>query len=552
MRSACLLVLAATACQGDARYFGTTAPRHGPDELWINNASEPEWVDPGKCSDMPGGEIIMNSFAGLVQHHPQTLAPMPDLAERWEKSPDGKTYTFHLRQSAWSDGTPVTAEDFAWSWKRVLDPETASKYATYFYVLEGAADFHQKKAGPEAVGVRAIDARTLEVKLAQPVPYFLDMLHYYTAMPVPRHVIERLRSEGKNPDLWTRPEHWVSNGPYVVSEWKFRQYIVLEKNPHYWDQASVKTQRIRLSMVESYHTALNLYRAGEIDWIGTNTNLPAEFKDHLKRFEDFTSTPYMTVYWYWLNTKKPPLDNPKVRRALSLAVDREAIVRHVKRSGEIPTADVVPEGLAGYAGPKSPIFAPDEARRLLAEAGFPDGKGFPQIALSYNTSEGHRQLAEAVQQMWKKQLGIDVRLENLEWKVFLKKLELGDFDIARLGWAGDYPDPTTFLEVFSPHSGNNHSGWKSEAYGALLERANAEPDAQSRLGVLRQAEELIAEATPVVSLYVYARDYLKKPYVLGLWPNYRDRHPFKYLSIDRRYYDGVPETRADDPPPGGG
>lgn len=544
-----LLIIAGLAACHDGPYFGTTRPLHGPDELWINNMSEPEWVDPGLCADSVGGEIILNTFAGLVQLHPKTLDPMPDVAERWEQSADGRIYTFHLRTTHWSDGTPVTAHDFAWSWKRVLDPRTASKYATFLYVVKNGAAFHQGKVLRNDVGVRALDERTLRVELEEPVPYFLALASFYTTMPVPRHVLERLAREGKNPDLWTRPEHWVSNGAYKVTEWVFRQHLRLEKNPHYWDQANVRTPKIKLAMVDSTTTALNLYRAGELDWIGTNTNLPAEFLDHLRRFKDFDAAPFLTVYWYWLNTTKPPLNDVRVRQALSLAIDRVAIVKHVKRSDEIPLASIVPDGLAGYRALDLPLFDPVRARALLAEAGYPGGAGFPEVTLIYNTSEGHKQLAEAVQQMWKKHLGVTIRLENQEWKVFLSHLGAATFDIARLGWSGDYSDPYTFLEVLSPHSGNNHSRWRDARYGEMLTEANATHDPKERLDKLREAERYMMDQVPLIPLYVYSRDHVIKPYVRGLWNNYQDRHPYKYLWIDRRWYDGVPTTDVPDEPP---
>ncbi len=614
-------VIVAVGCT-DGEYFGTTAPKHPPSELWINNATEPEWVDPGKCADAIGGEIIFNIFAGLTQPHPQTLKPMPDIAKRWERSADGKTFTFYLRKTEWSDGTPLTARDFEWSWRRVLDPKTASKYSSFLYVLEHGDAFNQgallvtglaatttvdavkaafekvvavekveastrplgmfvylggddksraalrKKAVADlngaklenstmtvevapgsVVGVHAVDDLTLKVDLAQPVPYFLDLASFYTAMPVPRHVIERLEREGKNTDLWTRPENIVSNGAYTISEWQFRRRMVLSKNSHYWDQEHVRTPTIRLLEVEGYNTALNLYRAGEIDWIGTNTNLPAEFIDHLKTFKDYEVSPYLTIYWYWFNTERPPLTDVRVREALSLAIDRESICKYVKRSGEIPTADIVPDGLAGYKAIKTPLFDAERARKLLAEAGFPEGKGFPEISLIYNSGEGHKQLAEAMQEMWKKNLGITIRLENQEWKVFLNNMENGNFDIGRLGWVGDYPDPYTFLEVLSPHSGNNHSKWRDPEYGRLLEVANQTVDPDARLLALRAAESYAMAARPLLPAYVYTRDHTVKPYVRGLWTNYQDRHPFKYLWIDERWYDGVQAQQADNPPP---
>jgi len=528
--------------------FGTVTPQHGPEEIWINNSTEPEWLDPGKCSDSSGGEIIWNTFAGLVQAHPATLEPMPEIATHWEISPDGRTYTFHLRPSLWSDGRPLTAHDFVSSFRRLVDPATASKYATNGHIFRGGAAISRGEADPESLGVRAVDDLVLEVELEDPLPYFLNFLTFYSFMPIPRHLLEDLDRRGIDPDLWTRPEHVVCNGPYRMTEWKFRQRMSFEKNPRYWDAAHVGLDRVRVAMVESATTALTLYAAGEFDWPGSNTALPAEFMDYLADFDDLHRHPYLAVYFYWINTTRPPLDDPLLRRALALAIDREALVAHVTRGGQTPSADLVPDTLAGYQGLGRPLFDPREARRLLAEAGYARGADVPQMTLTYNTSEGHKQVAEAIQQMWKQELGIAVTLENLEWKVFLQAAEQTDFQICRMGWTGDYADPFTFLELLTSDCGNNHSNWKNPAYDRLLREANREPDPAARLGKLRAAEALAMEEQPLIPLYVYSRAQLIKPYVRGIWGNHQDRHPWKYLSIDESCAAG-PADRQHDPPP---
>ena len=420
-------------------------------------------------------------------------------------------------------------------------------------LLDGKSPFGDalsaKVADSSVVGVEAKDDLTFEVRLNDPIPFFLSMLPFYTFLPVPKHVIERLKSEGKNPDLWTRPEHIVVNGAYKLTEWKFRQYMKLEKNPTYWDVANVRMSKVRLAMVESYNTALNVYRAGEFDWVGSNTNLPAEFMDHLVGYKDFHRDPKLTLYWFWLNTKKKPLDDRRVRQALNLAIDRKAIVEHVTRAGQIPTADIVPDGLSGYVGLNSPIFDPERARKLLADAGYANGEGFPDLSLTYNTSESHKQIAEAIQQMWKKHLGVSIAIENQEWKVYLKNLTSMSFDIGRLGWIGDYPDPYTFLEVFTQHNGNNHSGWSDPEFERLLDESNRIIDPKARLQKMREAEAVLAEQVPVISLYVYTRSYMKKPWLLGFWPNHFDNHSWQYFHFDERWYDGVPDTPAPNPLP---
>lgn len=565
--------------------------------------------------------MIRNAFAGLTQGHPVTLEPMPDVARGWEIDPDGRRYVFHLRPSRWSDGTPVTAHDFEFAWKRLLDAKTASRYANFLYPVRYGEQWHTralrvhgrdgmpveaavraavgkvakvdklrpapelqsvfvhlaagdgadgarervvatlqgKRIGGQAVdvavtdasvvGVRALDDSTLEVRLENPLPYFLNLTSFYTTMPVPKHLFERMAREGVREELWTRPEHIVSNGPYVLREWRFRQYMKLTRNPYYWDAESVRLATVRMSMVESYNTTLNLYEAGELDHIG-QSDLPSEFMDHLVKQRDFLREPFLATYFLWLNTKRPPLDDVRVRRALSLAIDREKLVKYVTRGGQVPTADVVPDGVGGYRGLGTPLYQPEQAKRLLREAGYgPGGRALPPIAYQYNTSEGHKLIAEALQQMWKDTLGVPVRLENQEWKVYLKDLEAMNFQVARMGWIGDYADPNTFLELFQRGNGSNHSNWSSPAYDALLARANRTQQRAARMALLRQAEALVQRAAPAIPLYVYTRSELVKPYVRGYWINYMHSTFFKYMWIDERYYRGTPEPLANRAPP---
>lgn len=618
VRAALAWLCLASCTRSASGYYGTTEPKHGPTEVWTNLGTEPETIDPGKAAENSGGAIITNIFAGLTQPHPVTLEAMPDVAERWDISPDGMRYTFHLRSSTWSDGTPLTAADYEYAWRRVLDPRTASKYSSFLFglkygeqfnlralvvrgvgalseaslreLLEQTAPVESVRFAPELdaafvvvggeesarpklrkqllrelvyknwhgytldirefdpalVGVHARDAHTLEVELEAPLPYFLHITKYYTAMPVPRHVLERLERAGKNTDLWTRPEHIVSNGPFTLEQAKFRQSMLLTKNPRYWDASHTKLEHVKLLIIDGANTVLNMYEAGELDSIGPTSALPLEFLDLLRTKRDFHASPSLAMYFYWLNTKAPPVDDVRVRSALSLAVDRQSLVTNVLRGGQIPTADMVPTGLSGYPGLHSPIFDPERARQLLIEAGYGPQHPFPKITLRYNTAESHRQIAEAVQAMWRKNLGVEVELENQEWKVYLKSLQAHEFQVARQGWIGDYPDPHTFLELMSSHNGNNHSAWQDPRYDALLERANRQLDPRRRRELLMEAERIAMDAVPVLPLYVYTRSELLKPYVRGHAINYETRHLFKYWWIDTRWYDGVPSTTLPD------
>lgn len=608
LATALLPVLLATACDRDAPWYGTTKPPHPANELWINNGSEPEWIDPAKCSDAPGGAIISNSFEGLVTPDPRTLVPTPGMAERWELSADKRTWTFHLRENTgWSDGTPVTAHDFVWSWRRVLDPATLAKYADQFYDIRNGDAFHQRAlhvtgtsdaaavekaitaalpppaeagapprvervkvdaggnglfaflpgataeerekaiaavralgggaeariAGPDVVGLAAPDDRTFVVTLEAPIPYFLLKINtLYTFYPVPRHVIERLAAAGKSPDLWTRPEHFVSNGPFTLKEHRFRHYMVFEPNPHYWARESIALDRVKVLQVESYNTTLQLYKAGEIDWIGENSNLPSELWHILKTKKDARFTGYTTTYWYWFNTSDPVLKDKRIRHALNMATNKQQIVDAVTRQGQKPAWSYIQDDLGGYSAIEGQKYDPERARALLAEAGYPGGKGMPPVTISYNTSETHKAIAEAIQEMWRKELGIDAQIRNEEWKVFLKNLQLGNYQVARLGWSADYPDPLTFLTVFGSTSGNNHSHWRDKKYDEMLDRAGDAPDAEERMRRLAEAEEYLLDAMPAMPLYFYTRAYLVKPYVKGLWNNPMDRHPWKAMRIE--------------------
>lgn len=543
------LAMVITGCsRPDHGYFGTIKPLHGPDEIWINNSSEPEWIDPNKCSDSTGGEIIGNTFSGLVEVHPATLEPCPAIATHWDVSDDRRVYTFHLRPSLWSDGTSLTAHDFVYSFRRLVDPKTASKYASNGHVLKGGRDVCDGKAALESLGVRAIGDLTLEVTLEDPIPYILDLLTFYSFMPIPRHLLERLAAQGIAEDLWTRPEHVVCNGAYRMTEWKFRQHMVFEKNPRAWDAERVRIGRVRLGMVENATTALAMYAMCEFDLQGSNAVLPSEFMDSLQKFKDFRRDDYVAVYFYWINTTRPPLDNLLLRRALSLAIDRESLVRYITRGGQTATSTLAIAGMAGYASPEQPLFDPDEARRLLHEAGYARGADVPPIALSYNTADSNKQIAETIQQMWKNELGIAVELENVEWNVFLDKAARMDFQICRMGWTADYDDPFNFLEILSSGTGNNHSNWKNPEYDQRLREANRELDRQLRLDKLRAAETMALAHQPLIPLYVYKRSQLVKPYVRGFWSNNQDRHPWKYLWVDDTFDPNAPPP-ADPPPP---
>ena len=524
------LALLSVGCRTESEYFGKVEPP--PDNVFrFNNGAEPEYLDPGLMIADTDIRMAMLLFEGLTRSHPQTLELLPGAAERWQISPDKVTYTFFLRRdNPWSDGRPVTAHDFVYSWTRVLDPKTAARYASFLYYIVNGEEFNQGNLDdPSQLGIRALDDYTLEVRLRQPVPYFLYLTSYVTFYPIPAEVVE---THGVR---WTQPDHIVSNGPFLLTEHRVHDKFVLRKNPRYWNKSRVHMDQIIAYSIDDNYTSANMYESGRLDWLPQG-RLPAEYVPHMRdRFRDFHSDPFLGIYYYAFNVTRPPLDNPLVRRALSMAVDRSAITNELLRGGQIPSAHFIPLGFPDYQSPPGPEYNPEQAARLLATAGYPDGKGFPVLELLFNTVESHRRIAESIQQMWTKHLNIRVTLRNEEWASFLKSIDNGQFDIARQGWIADYPDPMAFAELLESRNGNNDTGWKNPNYDRLLAMAVKEQDPVQRIGLLRKSEELLLTEMPVLPIYTYANNSLIKPYVKGIFPSPMDKHLVHEVCIDRRW-----------------
>jgi ABC-type oligopeptide transport system substrate-binding subunit len=540
-----LLVLAGASCaRNDSglrvagaapRYFGDVRPPAGQ-TFTFNNGAEPERIDPGVISGQPDGRVARMLFEGLTTPHPRTLEPLPGQAYRWELSADGRTYTFHLRPGlAWSDGRPLTAEDFRWSWVRVLRPETASRYSGLLYLLENGKAFNKGEITDERlVGVAAPDDSTLVVRLEQPTPYFLYLTQYYTLLPVPRPVVERWGQR------WTRPEHVVGNGPFLLARWRQGDRFEFVRNPRYWDAASVRLERVVALSVDDLNTSANLYKAGVTDW-NPSGYLPSQFVPYLRGYDDFRTGRYQGIYFYSFNLTRKPFDDVRVRRALAYATDREAIARDLLKGSRDPWGNFVPSGYPLYVHPPGQTYDPEKARASLASAGFPGGKGFPKVEILFNTSEDHRRVAEAIQAMWKRTLGIDVELSNQEWGSYLQATTSLQYQVARRSWIGDYLDPNTFLECMVGGDGNNRTGWSDRRYDALIARAARELDAERRARIMAEAESLLLEAAPIIPIYHYNTTELVKPYVRGLHPTALDTHPLKHVWIDHQW------DRADAP-----
>ncbi|HJO25459.1 MAG: peptide ABC transporter substrate-binding protein [Myxococcota bacterium] len=577
---AALAAIVAVALAAVGLTFSTSTS--APADFRFVNGTEPKTLDPSLMNGEPEMRVATAIFEGLTRRDAKTLRPVPGVAESWEVSDDGLTWTFHLRPDArWSDGRPVTAGDFVYAWRRLLDPATGAEYAYFLHGLEGARAYNRGGAAAAPRfgvdrGVFAPDPRTLVVELEAPVPYFLELTSFFSTLPVPRWAVEA------HGDRWFLPGRIVGNGPFLLESWRVGDRIRLVRNPGYWGADEVGLESVDVLSLEHPTTALNLYLSGEIDWLPSL--YPPELVDVLRDRPDFYSGPGMIVYFYRLNVNRPPLDDPRVRQAIGLAIDRREITDEVLRLGQIPAVGMVPPGMPGYAPPESGLgFDVERARALLAEAGFPGGTGIPELGILYNTHELHRQIAEVIADQLRRNLGLRVRAYNQEWQSYIASTRALDYDIARAGWTGDYLDPNTFLDLFVTDAGNNNTGWGEPDYDALIAaasnvaRASGDPAAllaaapdpdvlraslaplrdeltperraeqlrALRLELLRQAETiLVARGFPVIPIYFYVASGLVRPGVEGFHSeltlpdgsraaNLQDLHPLRDIRVER-------------------
>lgn len=473
-------------------------------------------------------------FEGLVTEDPVDLHPVPGVAERWEVSPDGLRYTFYLRATArWSNGDPVTAGDFVASYKRILTPSLGAEYPYLFYVIEQAEAFHKGKLTDFAqVGVTALDEHTLQIKLDHPAPSFLSMLTLAPFMPVPLKVIEKNGPVADRANLWTRPGNLVGNGPFTLKAWHLNQDMILVKSPAYWDAVTVRLKEIHLHATESRDAEERAFRSGQLHL--TESLPPAKvdtWRDdprHLLRIDAYLGTEF-----YRINVNRTFLNDRRVRRALALAVDRDAIVNKILRGGQSPAHAFTPPNTAGYTSATQIPTDFDAARALLTEAGYPGGKGAPTVDLLFNTSESHRAVAEAVQEMWRRELGLDVRLTNQENTSLRAARRSGQFEILRSVWIGDFVDPLSFLSIWTTDSGNNYTGWKNPLYDQLLFEAARTPDMTARNALFQKAEDILLDEAPLIPIYHYNHVFLIQPSVKGWHANHLDHHPYKYVYLEQ-------------------
>ena len=653
------LAFALLALSGMVGLALTAGARLEPADMTFNNGAEVSTLDPATVSGVPEGRIIQALFEGLCVKDPRTLAPLPGMAESWDVSSDGRTYTFHIREGAlWSNGDPVTARDFEFSWRRMLHPMTAAEYAYQLWYIRGARQYTLLddelefldvpgggfwlrelgdgrvrvglsgpacepafassplslaaevgdelpagaplvRAGAEAtlelalpfpttisvtndelsdtaaglfadpcgsqwlaelavdqaaldalrardellpgeryrrevveeryLGLRATDEQTFTVELRSPTPYFLDICAFYPVFPVNRRNLEEAQARWPSDwELkWLRPENLVTNGPYEIEFRRINDRIRLRKSETYWDADNVALETIDALAIDHLGTSLNLYLTGELDWIDRPiTNVIPRLMPR----EDFEPAAYLGSYFYRFNVLRPPFDDPRVRRALALAIDRNALVEKITKAGEQVAFGYCPPGMGDYPVVEMRHAATweedlEEARRLLAEAGFGEGGAeLPTFEIHYNTDQTHKDIAEVVASDWKQHLGLNVKLLNQEWKVYLDSQKTLSFEVSRSAWIGDYPDPNTFLDMFVTGGENNRTGWGNARYDELIALAAIETDTAARDGLFAEAEAILLEELPILPLYYYVSRNLVNPRLGGFHANVQDDH----------------------------
>ena len=498
--------------------------------LHKGNGPEPETLDPHRAEGTSTSNILRDLYEGLTIEAPDG-AVIPGAAQSWEISEDGKTYTFHLRDKArWSNGDPVTADDFVFGLRRSADPATASNYSSILAPIENASAVTSGKLAPEKLGVIALEPHTLVIHLRAPTAYFLGMLTHSALYPVHAASVKKFGNRA------FRPENLVSNGAYKIVEWVVQSHVLLARNHYYWDDVHTTIERVYHHTTEDLSSEFKRYRAGELDW---TEDIPVTQARWIKQnlLKEFRTAPYLGTYYYGLNLTKVPFKNAaKLRRALSLAIDRDVIVKKVMGTGELPAYSWVPP-IKGYVQqqPESATWTREQrlkdARKLYAEAGYSAAHPL-QVEIRYNTSEDHKRIATVVAAMWKQYLGVDTKLVNQEFKIFIRdRLQKQITQVFRASWIGDYNDPYTFSQLLQGINENNDTGYASADYDVLLEAASQETDAEKRARILEQAERLMLNDQPIVPIYFYTSKRMVKSYVVGWQGNIMDHHYTKNMKV---------------------
>ncbi len=528
---ASFIVFSVTACvQGDSNVERGNRTQ----VLHIGNNAEPQGLDPHQVTGVNESYIVLALFEGLVSKHPATLEIQPGVAESWTVSDDGRVYTFSLRQNAkWSNGDAVTAHDFVWSWWRGLQPALGNQYVFMYFPIKNAERFFNGEVSDfSKVGVTAIDDFTLRVELANPTPYFLQLLDHYSTFPVHRATIEKWGEPDESYTRWTRPQNMVTNGPFELDDWRLNKHLIVRKSQTYWGADKVRLNKIVFYPYEVGPNEERLYRAGQLHYTSETSidRLPWYYEN---KPHHVSIAPYAGTYIYRINNKKPHLKDKRVRQALAMSIDRETLIRTVLNGLFTPAYSIVPPGLLGYQPPQVFAYDPSAARNLLAQAGYPNGKGLPEIELQYNSSEQHRKIAIAIQQMWNKELGIKVRLQNKDWKVYLDDEATGNYEISRGSWIADYVDPNTFLDMWVSDSGINRTGWANPNFDKLvLKDAPSAKTRKARYKHFYDAETLLISDMPFIPIYTYSSHHFIHPSVNGMPPNIMNYYNWRYVYLD--------------------
>ncbi|MGG5254354.1 ABC transporter substrate-binding protein [Neobacillus sp. SM06] len=512
-----LLSTALAGCSGSGDKTSSNSKDSGKNvkqEITLNALSEPPSLDPAMATDTTSGWVIDHIFEGLYTKD-KNGKPVLGAAKDVKASADGKKYTFTIRDDAkWSDGSPVTAQDFEYEWKRVLNPATGSQFAFYLYYIKGAEEYNKGKGSVDNVGVKATDNKTLVVELNAPLSYFKELLTMWTFYPVKKELAEA------NKNWAADAKGYVSNGPFKLSDWKHDSVVVAEKNENYWNKQVVNLNKVTWKMVNDATTYYQMYKTGELDLIQT---LPTDVIAQEKNNKDYKNVPYFGTYMYMFNVKKAPFTNAKIRRAFALAINRDALTKNITKAGETPAYAFVPPGVKTSKGDFRKVGGkyfkedPAEAKKLLKEGMAEEGwTQLPEVTLLYNTAENNKKMAEAVQEMIAKNLGVNIKLANQEWKTYLDTTAQGNFQMARMGWIGILLDPAVILDYYLGDSPNNRTGWVNPKYDSLIAQAKIEQDPDKHFQLLHDAEKILMEDLPFMPVYHYTNTYLTSPKFEGV------------------------------------
>ncbi|MEM7790648.1 MAG: peptide ABC transporter substrate-binding protein [Verrucomicrobiota bacterium] len=503
-------------------------------EFYIGLGTEPATLDPHLLTGLTELYVLIAFIEGLTTYNAEDMSILPGVAKSWEISEDGKTYTFHFDPKArWSNGDQVTAQDFLFSYERILTPALGAPYASMLYPMKGAEAFNTGKTDDfSTVGVSAPDEETLVIELNAPTPYFLSILTHNAWWPVHPPTILKHGTMTDRLSKWTRPENFVGNGPFAMKSWRLNSSLSGERNPYYRAPEDVWLNGIHFLPIET-NAEERAFRAGQLHVTDT---IPIHRIDWYRENqpESMRVETGLAVYYYLVNVEKGALKDKRVRQALAYSINREEITEFVLKAGQQPAYHFTPPNAGGYNARVRLPYDPDLARKLLAEAGYPNGEGFPKFELLYNTSEAHRSIAVAIQQMWKEKLGIDIDLYNQEWKAYLATRQEGAFDMSRAAWFGDYDDANTFLSLGKTGDGNNHSNWSNAAFDALLEEAAITQDVEARKEIFQQAEEILIDEMPFIPIYFYVTTKLIHESVRGWYPSILDYHPYQAIRLETK------------------